>query len=101
MISNPSDIQKHLIFKALVRAIETNSGLGFHNNDQGHLAYASGAQGQENLGTWGDSSEQNELFKLLASFDREFHEEDPDLSTWQKFCAFAVGSYNRVRSQAR
>ena len=98
MISAPTDMEKYLIFEALVRAIETNSGIGFHNEDQGHIAYRAGAKdGDEVNQNLGDSPEENELFKLLRSFGQEFPEYEPsiDLSTWQKFCAFAVEAYGR------
>ena len=98
MISAPTDMEKELIFEALVRAIETNSGIGFHNSDQGHPAYRAGAKdGDKAAPIWGDSPEKNKLFKLLTSFDQEFleYETRPDLSTWQKFCAFAVEAYDR------
>ena len=45
MISKPTDDEKYLIFKALVRMIETDTGTGFLNEDQGHSAYTLGAQG--------------------------------------------------------
>ena len=97
MISAPTDTEKYLIYTALVRAIETNSGLGFHNSDQGHPAYRAGAKdGDEVDPIWGDSPEKNELFKLLLSFETLHKgETGPDLSTWQKFCAFAVDAYDR------
>jgi hypothetical protein len=98
MISDPTDMQKYLIFKALARAIEQNWGMGFLNADQGHPAYVSGAKG-DNSETWGDSPARNEFFKLLESFDDRFHKEGPDLSTWQKFCAFAVGAYNVAKGR--
>ena len=98
MISAPTDDEQYLIFKALVHMIETNSGEGFHNSDQGHPAYLLGANdGKVDRVMGGDSPEKNTLFKLLASFDQTYHGvvPNPDLSTWQKFCAFAVDAYNR------
>ena len=92
MISEPNNMEQDLIFKALVHMIDTNSGTGFQNVDQGHPAYIRGAKGKVG---GGDSPIQNVLFKLLNSFDRRFHEEGPDLSTWQKFCAFAVAAQSR------
>ena len=94
VISNPDDTEKYLIFRALVHMIDSNSGIGFHNADQGHPAYlvAAATDSTEQLG---DSAEQNALFKLLASFAPEFYSEGPDLSTWRGFCAFAVAAYNR------
>ena len=101
MISAPTDDEKYLIFKALVRMIETNSGIGFHNCDQGHPAYLLGADdGKVDPVMGGDSPEKNDLFELLASFDQAFHDNGPDLSTWQKFCAFAVKAFNNENRPA-
>ena len=101
MISAPTDDEQYLIFKALVHMIETNSGEGFHNSDQGHPAYLLGANdGKVDSVMGGDSPEQNDLFKLLASFDQEFHDAGPDLSTWQKFCAFAVKAHHDATKPA-
>ena len=96
MISDPTDDEKYMIFRALVRTIKTNSGDGFHNCDQGHPAYRAGANGGDSV-KFGDSPEQNDLFQLLASFDQTYHGVDPnpDLSTWQKFCTFAVDAHDR------
>jgi hypothetical protein len=98
MITNPTDKEQSLIFAALVHAIKTNSGIGFHHADQGHPAYKTGAEGHESE-KWGDSPMQNHLFRLLASFDRRFHEEEQDLSSWQKFCSFAVWAYDEAQNQ--
>lgn len=98
MIDNPDDFEKELIFRALVRMIETNSGTGFHNADQGHPAYVAGANGVESR-TWGDTAERNRLYRLLTSFPPQHHEEGPDLSNWQKFCSFAVEAYNRAKGR--
>ena len=94
MISSPSDIERELIFHALAKMIEANSGAGFINGDQGHPAYTAGVSGSVDEKTWGDGPETNVLFQLLASFEPEFHQEGPDLSTWQKFCTYAVKAYN-------
>jgi len=96
MISNPTDVQKAMIFNALTHAIETNSGIGFRNGDQGHPAYLAGANAEDSQ-AWGETPEENELFQLLLSFDHKFHENGPDLSTWQKFCGFAVMARDRTR----
>ena len=96
MISAPTEGEKHLIFEALVRMIKSNAGTGFHNSDQCHPAYLLGEIGKVDPVAGGDSPEQNELFKLLASFDQEFHDRGPDLSTWRKFCAFAVAAFKRA-----
>ncbi len=99
MISAPTEDEKYLIFQALVWMIETNSGTGFLNEDQCHPAYVLGMQGKIDPVAGGDSPEKNDLFKLLESFDQTYHGvvPNPDLSTWQKFCTFAVESYKRVK----
>ena len=99
MLSNPTGDQKWLIFKALTDSIAANSGRGFHNTDQGHPAYRAGAK-DGNSETWGDSPEKNELYVLLESFHPDLHKEGPDLSTWQKFCAFAVEAYDEAHGRS-
>ena len=96
MIDNPTEDEKHLIWGALVHAISSNSGMGFScNNDQGHPHYRIWAEGGTVEGS-ADAPETNCLFNLLASFDPMFHQEYRDLSTWEKFCGFAVESYDRA-----
>lgn len=95
MIDSPTNDEKHIIWRALVHAIESNSGIGFTcNNDQGHPAYVTAAEG-EAMPDVADTPERSTLFNLLASFGPEFHE-TRDLSTWQKYCRFAVESYRRA-----
>ena len=102
LIDHPTELERELIFRAIVRAIETNSGIGFGrgNSDQGHLAYVAGSNGDVG-GQWGDSPEENILFQLLCSFDEEYHREIQDLSTWERFCSFAVEAYNRENPNMR
>lgn len=92
MISLLNDMEQYLAFKALVLMIDSNAGIGFHNKDQGHPAYRLGATGQVGMG---DSPDANALFKMLASFNKRLHGEGPDLSTWEKFCTYAVAAYDR------
>ena len=58
MISDPTDDEKYLIFRALVRMIKTSSGDGFLNSDQGHPAYLLGTQGKVDAVMGGDSPEK-------------------------------------------
>ncbi len=99
MFSDLSDAERHLIYKALVMMIDTDSGAGFHNGDQGHPAYRLGASdGTSDSNAWGDGPEQNTLFKMLVALSPNFLEDSsvgPDLTTWQKFCAFATDAYDR------
>ena len=104
MFSDLGDSERHLIYKALITLVETNSGIGFHNHDQGHPAYRVGAKdGASDIANWGDGPEQNTLFKMLVALGPdELAQHDPsvgpDLSTWQKFCAFATEAYDRKHS---
>ena len=98
MIDRPTDSEKHLIYRVLVHAINSNSGIGFsHNADQGHPFYRLGADGNMPADAV-DTPETSELFKLLVSFDSVFHEEIEDLSTWEKYCKFAVAAYDRANA---
>lgn len=101
MIDKPTDGDKYIIWTALVHAISSDSGIGFScNADQGHPVYRRGMEG-EIVHDSADTPETSDLFKLLASFDPVFHEEYQDLSTWEKFCSFAVESHDRVRHTPR
>ncbi len=77
--------------------IESNSGVGFVNADQGHPAYAMGRRGRLDSVTGGDGPEANSLFKLLQRFAPEHHEQIQDLRTWTKFCSFAFAASQRSR----
>ncbi len=95
MFSNLSGVEKELIYKALVHMIDSNTGTGFHNADQGHPAYTAGASGRVDVGTLGDSPGQNILFKLVSSLCEQLPGIEPDLSTWERFCSFATEAFNR------
>ena len=62
MISQPTDMEKYLIYKALVRMIETDSGEGFLNSDQGHPAYGLGKDGIIDPVAGGDSAGKQRTF---------------------------------------
>ena len=47
--------EKQLLYRGLLCLVESNSGYGFCNNDQGHPAYAIGQSGQYDYAQWGDS----------------------------------------------
>lgn len=76
-------------FQALVEMIDSNSGVGFVNADQGHPAYAMGRRGKIDAVAGGDGPKTNTLFKLLQRFPPVLHEQIQDLRTWPKFCSFA------------
>ena len=85
-----------IMFQALVDMIASGCGVGFHNGDQGHPTYAMGSDPACELDSvaLGDGPEENDLFKTLQlpQFD-SFHSEIEDLSTWSKFCTFAVAAF--------
>ena len=78
---------EEIVFRAIVEMIESNSGVGFHNCDQGHPAYRMGANDRIGMG---DGPRENGLFQLLQKFDQKYHEGARDLSTWDSFCKLAV-----------
>ena len=88
---------EEVCFRALVEMIESNSGVGFVNADQGHPAYALGRHGSTDGLASGDGPEHNRLFKVLQRFAPEHHEQIQDLRTWPKFCSFALKAYRRSR----
>ena len=59
--------EKQMIYQGLLSLVETNSGIGFANNDQGHPAYALGRNGTINHDEWGDSPDANLLFQMMVS----------------------------------
>jgi len=87
-----------IVYHALVHAIRTNSGIGFHNNDQGHPAYFHGAETGE--GGSGDSPDENWMYKTLAEICR--HRDPPDnlprIDSWKTFCQLAVQGYRDSRT---
>jgi len=93
MLNNLTDDQEYAIYLTIIHAIKTNSGVGFVNGDQGHLAYLSGAKGE--IGH-GDSPDENNLFQVLSKLSHKFYGDVPfDLTTWEGFCLFATDSFNR------
>jgi hypothetical protein len=101
MIETLAPIERVIVFKSLIHAIKTNSGIGFHNNDQGHPAYRMGIIGEIDLKTWGDSPEQNTMFQLLSTLSAVLGEsERPRIESWEEFCGFAVDSYDQARSSS-
>lgn len=90
-----------IIYDALIHSIDTNSGIGFHNNDQGHIAYLTGAKdGSHDYEQWGDSPENNRLFKMLVclSGDRgDSH--SAQIRNWREFCERAYNAYRHAHPE--
>lgn len=86
----PSDAR--LLYESLIHAIKTNSGIGFHNHDQGRPINAGGAA-QINDATLGEPSDDNELFSLvnrLAQIINKDSQTGVKVYTWPEFCKMAV-----------
>lgn len=85
-----------LVYEALIFAIRSNWGVGFHNSDQGHPSYAPGAGGEAIPRDW-DGPDRNELFMLVRALSRRHGRAElpnrPVVETWEAFCALAYGAY--------
>jgi len=96
--------QKQYIFQALKMMIESSSGIGFHNKDQGHPFYNVGAEGEKYPATDADGPKKNQLYKMLSELSGDFKANNEtgyvwwyDFSEWRNFCKFAYDAYSRKR----
>ena len=95
--------EKRLVYRGLLLLVRSNSGHGFQNSDQGHLAYAIGRSGQCDYDLYGDSPERNKLFGLMHSLSVELSEAELDQSaeipdyifSWADFCHLAYAAYEQ------
>jgi hypothetical protein len=97
--------EKQYIYQGLKSLIESGNGVGFHNADQGHPVYLSGASGRlDKSWEYADSPEKNLLFQTLSKLTKELKEAGIeefrfiwwyDFSEWKDFCKFAVDAYNK------
>ena len=81
-----------LLYECVIHAIKTNSGIGFHNNDQGQLAYVGGTLGMSDV-TLGEVADENELFSLLnrlAEIVNKDSKTGVKVYSWPEFCQMAV-----------
>ena len=97
-------IQRYTLFKSLLNSIKSNSGLGFHNSDQGHPDYLRGCD--ENIDITDphyDNPNRNELFKMLLELSEslkdcpDFNHED-FITKWSEFCKIATDAFYSHRS---
>jgi hypothetical protein len=88
-----------IIYDALIHAIKTNSGIGFHNRDQGHPAYVIGASdGTRDRDTWGDSPDRNSLYKMLLDLSETYGKSHGiQITNWRSFCLLAYESYQKAK----
>jgi hypothetical protein len=85
-----------LIYAALIHAVKTNSGIGFHNYDQGHPAYMAGAEdGSEKHG---ESREENKLYQMLVRLS-EAHgkSQGAEVRNWREFCQLAYRAHCKAK----
>lgn len=100
MFEHLDSSSKRLLYNGLVALVRSNSGQGFHNNDQGHPAYVMGAQGKVDHEQWGDSPTHNHLFKIMRELSLDTHtEQGRDPLAWQDFCELATSAYETSKAR--
>ena len=91
------------IYQSLLNSVRTNTGIGFHDNDQGHLAaylHSSALKSKIDKSTgW---PEYNELYIMMKELsdslkDCEDIEANDLVPCWTEFCLLAVEGYNKRR----
>lgn len=89
--------EQMMIYEALIHAIKTNSGIGFHNNNQGHPAYMAHEDGST-AKDMGDSPEANDLYKMLRSLTGELGDRaHVPIRSWVDFCRLASDGYRNAK----
>ena len=80
--------------------VKSNSGIGFHNSDQGHPDYLDGRDGE--IDKRHDNPDRNSLYQLMRELSEtlkdstEFRREDLILK-WSDFCKMTTDSYIRAK----
>jgi hypothetical protein len=98
-----NDFAGDIIYDALIHAIKSNFGIGFHNHDQGHPAYCMGAKdGRVDFHTWGDAPEQNRLFQMVCELSKQYGSNAGlEVPSWEQFCELAYNAYlERTQKQS-
>ena len=90
---DPNDISWPTVYRYIIDGIRFNSGYGFHNSDQGHIAYRSGALTDK--GGEGDSPEDNDVYQILFLICRhdQVPSDLPRIESWKSFCELALQGY--------
>lgn len=99
--------EKQIVYLGLLELVKGNSGVGFHNCDQGHVAYAIGRDGTYDDKTWGDSPERNKLFRMMHTLSVDLSEAELDRSaeisdyvfSWSDFCTLAYQAYEEHKDR--
>ena len=94
---------RYILFDSLLNSIKSNSGNGFHNNDQGHPAYRIGCDEDIEIKDHGDTPERNELFKMMRELSESLEgctDFSPDdfVTKWSDFCKMATDAYDKHNS---
>ncbi len=98
--------EKQLLYRGLLSLVQSNSGFGFCNNNQGHPAYAIGRDGKFDYEQWGDCPDRNRLFKLMHTLSVDLSQAEIDSSSeigdyvfsWADFCILAYSAYERAKN---
>ena len=106
-IDSLEPLDRYVLYTALLHAVESNSGIGFCNSDQGHLAYRVGAkEGKFDYESYGDSPERNRLFKMMHALSVRMNEDAESFDStlelifsWQDFCRIAVTAYDKTKAK--
>ncbi len=94
---------RRTIYQSLLNSVRTNTGIGFHDHDQGHLAaylHSSALKpGVDKSTGW---PEYNELYIMMKELsdslkDCEDFEANDLITCWTDFCLMAVEGYNKRR----
>ena len=101
MFESLSHSQRSLVYQGLLKLVTTNSGVGFANNDQGHMAYAIGRSGKSDYEQFGDSPDRNQLFQMMHSLTTQLSAAELDDSSeisdyvfaWSDFCNLAYAAF--------
>ena len=90
--------ERHLLYSAMLHMVKSNTGTGFADNDQGHVAYQVGRTGNDDYNGLGDSPAHNALYQLMKTLGaglvggNEFASADI-VTDWSSFCVLATDAY--------
>ena len=101
MFESLSYLDQFMVYEGLLGLVNSNSGIGFNNADQGHPAYVMGSKGVIDYDAWGDEPERNRLFKMMHQLSVSLNEHESENPTtteyvfsWTDFCRIAMNAYN-------
>lgn len=82
--------------------VKSNSGTGFANCNQDHVAYRTGRSGMDDYNGLGDSPAHNTLYQLMKALGSGLDESGEfapsDIVTdWASFCILATDAYDKMK----